>query len=320
MNNRVECVRCGSRAQMYLCHRCTGHTRRALRDLAGLAHHLAEAAIGQTRLGDIGRHTPYRSRHELDGEATLASQIEPLPECDDLEEARRQREQNALRKLLAAGGVNERASALHADITNMLTSWIRDLCEDRGVEWVGPGRIADMCAWLNLNFTAIAGHPAADEFSAEVDEHLGHIRRLINRPEPPRFIGPCPSPVNHTHDNDCQRQHPHPCGTALRAPRKATTATCPECSTTHDDLDQLGLELLAGVDDWWLNQTDLLFAMAAMGNHIPTRTFREWRRTRRIPELIVSGEPRYRIADARALLEVKPQKATTGAAARKRES
>ena len=291
---QIDCIRCGAKAQMFLCPRCIGRTRRGLRDFAGLATHLAEAAVGQTRLGDIGRHTPYRSRHELDGEASLASQIELLPECDDLDEARRRREQGALRKLLAAGGVNERASSLHSDIANMLTTWIRDLCETRGIDWTGTGRVGELCAWLHLHIDALAGHEAADEFCDELDEHLGHIRRLINRPEPPRFIGPCPAVKA-----DGAR-----CGTALQAPRRATTATCPGCSTTYDDLDRLGLELLAGVDDWWLCRQDLIMALHALGHPVTETRLRQWRHRRRIRERVLpDGTPEYHFGDARRMVE-----------------
>ena len=289
----IECVRCGSRAQMYLCPRCTGRTRRALRDLAGLASHLAEAAVGQTRLSDIGRHTPYRSRHELDGEASLASQIESLPECDDLDEARRQREQNALRKLLAAGGVNERASSLHANIANMLTTWIRDLCEARGINWDGRGRVGDMCAWLHLHIDTIANHEAADEFCDELDEHLGHIRRLINRPEPPRFVGPCPAPHPELSGRACNLE--------LRAHRKATRVTCTQCGTDHD-IDEVGRQLLDGISDWWLGKDELFMTLHALGLPVTWAKLRKWRFRHQIRERVLpDGTPQYHLGDARTL-------------------
>ena len=336
----TKCLRCEADAQQFLCRECVRRTRSTLRGLPRLLRHLAEAAVGQTRLGDIGRHTPYRSRHELDGESELASHIECLPARDqmgkvvnqdavaeitddpmddlaDLYESRLARQQSALRKLLAAGGVNERASTLHAEIINSLSTWIRDVCETRGVDpQLDRVEPAALCGWLNRHIDSIANHPAADEFCDELDERVRQALRIINRPIPPRYVGPCPAQVGADHDADCRTTHPHKCDTALRAPRKADSVTCAGCGTVYDDIDELGRQLLDGIDDWWLSRDNLMFTMEAMGRPLARSTFYKWRKARLLPELLVSGEPRYRVADVRQLLDAKPQTRPTGAAAR----
>lgn len=341
----MRCLRCRAESQQFLCNNCISRTRATLLALPRLLRHLEEAAVGQTRLGDIGRRIPYRSRHELNGAAELASQIEPLPPCDehggpcdepdaeaaDLYESRRARDESVLRKLLAAGGVNERASTLHAHTINTLTTWMHDIAElhnlhertvhegfigpllpgwqRRNTDMLGP---ADTCKWLADHINHLANHKAADELCDELDTRTRQILRIINRPIPLRYVGPCPEPVDQPHDQDCEKRHPHVCDTALRAPHRATTVACTQCHTEHN-IEELGAALLAGAgDDYWLNRTDLLFIMAARGTPVSERTFRQWRRDQRIEERFISDEPRYRIADAVKLLETKPQTRPTG--------
>jgi len=336
----TECTRCGAKSDQYLCRDCIRRARSTLRGLPRLMRHLAEAAVGQTRLGDIGRHTPYRSRHELYGESELASHIECLPARDrmgyavdtdavaevadgpaddlaDLYESRLARQQSALRKLLAAGGVNERASTLHAEVVNSLSTWIRDICETRGVDpQLENADPVALCGWLNRHIDMIANHPAADEFCDELDERVRQALRIINRPRAPRYVGPCPQMVDEAHDEDCSEKHPHKCDTALRATHNADHVICPECGALHEDLDELGRQLLDGIDDWWLSRDNLLFTMEAMGRPLARSTFYQWRKARVLPELLVAGEPRYRVADVRELLDARPQTRPTGAAAR----
>ncbi|WP_142396011.1 hypothetical protein [Mycobacterium kansasii] len=49
------------------------------RHSAGFLEWLRDAALGKTKLGEQVRRTP-RYRNHLDGEASLASQIEPYPD------------------------------------------------------------------------------------------------------------------------------------------------------------------------------------------------------------------------------------------------
>ena len=288
----IECVRCGSQAQTFLCPRCTGRTRRTLRDMIWLAQECHNQAYGQSNWGDdSGRRTPYRSRHELNGEA---SSIELLPDgVEDLDEARRIRQRNVELAALASGGVNGRASELYDTVVDMLTTWIRDLCENRGIEWHGVGSVGEMCAWLDLNISAIANHPAADEFCDELDEHVGHIRRLINRPESMRFVGPCPAP----HPEAPSRT----CGLELRAHRRATHVTCPQCDTDHD-VNEVGRRLIDSTHDWWLGKDELFMILHALGLPVTWAKLRKWRFRRQVRErLLPDGTPQYHLGDARLM-------------------
>lgn len=319
-----KCLRCHADTQTRLCHTCTTRTRNTLRGLPRLLRHLHEAAVGQTRLGDIGRHTPYRSRHELHGDTPLATHIEPLPPRDqwdkpvtytdddpdpdpatdpaDLYESRQARQQTALRKLLAAGGINERASTLHATILDALTTWINDLAETHQLNTSMIGSPADMCLWLAHHIRHLANHPAANELTDELEHHTRAILRILNRPTPPRYLGPCPQPLTTDHDENCNKPHPHPCGTALQAHHKATTTTCTNCGTQHNDLNEIARQAIETADDQWANQHELIMFMAALGTPITDTRLRQWRRRRTIRHrTLPDGTPQYHLGDARTM-------------------
>lgn len=317
----TQCLRCDAQAQQYLCRDCTRQTRATLRGLPRLLRYLAGSAVGQTRLGDIGRHTPYRSRHELDGESELASHIEPLPEGEtDLYEARRARERAALRKLLAAGGVNERASTLHGDIVNMLTTWIRDICETRGMDWaktvaidfIGPlqpghWRAPDLvdadptglCAWLSRHTDAIANHPAADEFCDELDQRVGQTLRIINRPRTQLYCGLCPTELT---DNYGQRI----CNRELIAHRGDLEVQCPACKATHS-VEQLCDRAADTVNDRSFTVEELMDTVLPMivREDIPLRTMQHWIATGKLVPVGYNRDavPRFLLSDVRKLRE-----------------
>ncbi|KLO25888.1 hypothetical protein ABW16_21485 [Mycolicibacter heraklionensis] len=299
---QTQCLRCEAQAQQFLCRDCTRQTRATLRGLPRLLRHLAEAAVGQTRLGDIGRHTPYRSRHELDGESDLASHIEPLPDGEsDLYEARRARERAALRKLLAAGGVNERASTLHSDIVNMLTTWIRDICEARGVDApsLDAADPAGLCAWLSRHTDAIANHPAADEFCDELNQRVGQTLRIINRPQTHMYCGLCPAELT---DNYGTRI----CNRELMAPRGASEVQCPACKTTHS-VDELCERKIETVNDEPFTIEELVDTVLPMivREYIPSRTLQHWAATGKLVPTGYDnkGNPRFLLSDVRKLRE-----------------
>ena len=57
----TECRRCGAKAQLFLCPRCTTTLQRTLDDLPWWLNRLTEAAVGQTRMSDnAGRKSAAR--------------------------------------------------------------------------------------------------------------------------------------------------------------------------------------------------------------------------------------------------------------------
>lgn len=145
--SRNPCKHCGRQAQLFLCELCIKELREMLTWLArgrkrpdgdyeaGWLEHLAEAALGQTKLGESARRTP-RYRRRLDGDKSLASQIEAFPNDkeENLDEARRQRQRAALQHALGSARINLRASELLAETYAVLLEWVREICADRGTE------------------------------------------------------------------------------------------------------------------------------------------------------------------------------------------
>lgn len=149
------CQVCSRQCQTFLCTNC----ERELRDmLEGLAkrwlRYLQDAALGQTRLGDVVRH--------------------------------RRGDEQPLR-------LNLRASELLDYTRSVLVEWIRDLCETRGVPVPHITVTAEMALWLARNVSAIAADQGAKVCYREIRQIVGDIERVINRPVPWLPLGPCPT-------------------------------------------------------------------------------------------------------------------------------
>ncbi len=325
----TECRNCGRAAQTFLCPRCVTELRDMLTGLAhGWIQYLEDAALGQTKLGESARRTP-RYRRRLDGDKSVASQIELLPgeqweviegparedgqwplkvsvgaQCD-LKHARYYRHQAALQHALGSARINLRASDQLEYTHSVLVEWCRDICETRGAE-VPIANTVELASWLARHVSAIACDEGAAVCYREIQEIVRDIENVINRPER-HSCGPCPSPVG-----DDQQL----CSTALVARRGETYVHCWKCKATHNigELIQRGLET---VDELLYSARDVSTTMAAIGEPIPDRTWRQWRAEKK---LVVRGwrgaEPMYWISDVRELLAQKPQKAPTGTAAR----
>lgn len=180
---------------------------------------------------------------------------------------------------------------------------------------------AALASWLAQNAHAIAADKAADVCYSEIKEVITDIEKVINRPAPPRVLGPCPTQVDSSHDKDCDKQHPHTCALALTAKNDATQITCPRCRTTHD-VEELLARQIRDTDDYNFSLTELhQTALPALREYVPLRTLQHWAASGRLQprDHGPDGEPKYLLADVRRLREQKPQKAPTGAAARKKK-
>lgn len=133
----TKCQVCGSKSTVFLCREHIAELQKTLQDLPWWLERLSEAAVGQVRMSDGGRRITRPPNH-LDGDATLASQIGAYPNEreTDLSKARRQRAASTLRRLLATGGVNARASDLETKVRDTITMWMRHICDRRRADWV----------------------------------------------------------------------------------------------------------------------------------------------------------------------------------------
>ncbi|SRX93577.1 hypothetical protein MSP7336_01816 [Mycobacterium shimoidei] len=327
----TECHSCGGRAEVVLCGRCQGKIHGILRELPWWLDRLTETAVGQARLDTAARRTT-REPMTLHGDDSLASHIEPYPDDneEDLYEARRARQAAALRHALATGGVHPSAAELLEKVTNMLSMWIRDICETRGVEPPALRYPKLMAVWLAERINTVAGMEGADEFLQELSERFRAIRRIVNRPVPLVPYGPCPA-----------KSGGKRCAAPLRAVSGASTVVCERCKAEHDTADIVD-RYLSGRDDQHFTREEILIVMAMRGEPISARTFRSWCTPRKLPDGTTQpprlrprgyrrpdgrrgiarhsddDEPVYLLGDVRKLHQEKPQVKTTGAATRRK--
>ena len=247
----TECQHCEAKSQLFLCNAHIAELRDMLHDLPRLAAHLAEAATGQSKLGEPTRRTK--------------SDEQPMR-------------------------VNFRASDLVDQVNRTLVRWVQDITEQRGltyralrifppgyIGYLEPGDMvseygsdtAKLAFWLGHNAEAIAGGDDAGQCFGEIHDHMTRILATINRPVPPRFCGPCPA----VHPDDDRKR----CSQALMAKRDALEVTCPQCKTTHN-VDDLLRRLMAEVDHWRFTRAEVLPIMATLGDKLSDRTFRHWRK------------------------------------------
>lgn len=317
----TECRRCGGTAQLFLCPRCVEHVRRLLAEMPWWLHRLTETAVGQTRMSDNGGRKS-APKAGLDGDADLASYIEPLPpnKDDDLDKSRKAREKAALAHALATGGINARASELLGEIADSLAYWAHTLCDERGMTYDPPAIVNRPCAygqkhaeWLRANVWAIASSESADDIAADIERHAAEIVRVVNRPIRIWYLGECP-----TWDDTRNAA----CGVRLRAPEHSIETYCPRCHVTHN-VHRL---FLARIDE--VERDRRTFEQLVKFNRelpaefqVALRTLQNWRQTGALKiRGHLNGEPLYSWADVKRLQLKKPQRIKTGAAAHRRGS
>ena len=273
---------------MFICTTCMENLRQQLHDLPWWLDRLMEAAVGQVRLSDGGRRV--RRRGVLHGDDSLASHIEPYRPCKckqdqctcSTKKARYHREQDALAHALAMGRSNARASDELQKIHNTLTSWVKDICETRGVELPTLHSAHSMARWLERNASAIAGQEDADRCCDDIADAIRNAERLVNRPIPPRFIGPCvtnPAPDSVLEARLAKGDTETRCNFALTANQKATEVTCPTCKQTHN-VDELVGQLLSESGDTLVTVRDLVdWILPRMEKPVPERTLYRWMKT-----------------------------------------
>lgn len=127
----TECVRCKAKSEQFGCPSCVSKLRKLLADLPEWLSELEATAAGQAKMGGTVRRSP-RYRQVLDGDAHPIA-LFPKDSEENLAKARHDREEAVLRDALARGRVNARAAELNDKAHAVLTEWVRDFCETRGI-------------------------------------------------------------------------------------------------------------------------------------------------------------------------------------------
>lgn len=343
-----KCQSCkGAATNAFLCGKCAKTLREDLAELPYWLNRLYEAVVGQVRLGDGGS----RQVRTMHGDDDLGSHIEALPSCEcdpnwppprmvehgfvgplldgwrrlpagsgpkcdcDPQIARQKRERSALKHALALGRVNANASELHDDARNVLSTWIRHLCESRGIQlvdprFIGPLRPGEMrgpgntavgyAKWLHANVSTIANDEAAGECVDELADIRKRIERTVNRPQPRVTLGRCPTWIE-----EAQKA----CGKALSAPADAITIRCRDCGQTHR---VARLQLLL-VGDQEREKVTMARVRELNRNlppeyRIPESTMRQWIAKEQLKPRghTDDGEPLYLWRDVRTLRAERP--------------
>lgn len=290
-----QCRVCTGRAELFICPQCTQELRAHLGALAqgpeangrktnGLLDALADVVLKYTRLKSS-------SGHRKRGDEMPALFIPDVGKMD-----------KDNRPILSPQGL---AAVLLDDAHNKLTTIIRDLCETRGVpvmvafqvvpaDFIGPllpGRKravgewkptnAEQAQWLADNVHAIACDESAAHWWTEIDQLVRTIERLVDKPEPLRFCGPCPTYIEDLRDN---------CGKLLYAqrsryiggkPQAVTEVRCSACKATHS-IQTLITRLENRADTLRFTSSEILTVMQTLETPIPERTWQRWRKENRV--------------------------------------
>ena len=233
----IPCESCTAPSDLYLCERCVTELRAALLSLAtgpevagkptdGLLDALNDVVTRQTCLGGGSGH---RKRGD-----ELPDPFEP-----DAADSTAEKE-----KLTRQG----QASKLLRDARNTLTTIVRDVLETRGVEirrafkvvdrdmagpllpgWRRAGNdwrptLPEIANWLAVHVHSLACDESAGQWKRDADVLVRKIEKVIDYPELPRQIGPCP-----TFDKKGER-----CNQELRARRDQARINCPKCGVNQD--------------------------------------------------------------------------------------
>ncbi|WP_156671367.1 hypothetical protein [Mycobacterium sp. E1214] len=297
---RVQCQKCHARSHANLCGRCTNDLRDMLVSLAhgpvtangqhaaGWLEHLAEAALGLTRLGEIAR----RNRNEVS-----AMRLDP------------------------------RCSELLDYVRSVLTEWTKDICKTHKLDIPSVQTTSGIALWLAEHVTALAADEGAGVAFREIAEIIKDIEKLVDRPAGRRFCGPCPSVLDdhdtmHTHGRRCGTAL-----LASRDATEVTCPTCKATHGIDALMAQLRADLDSWAFTWseMMNLVLPMFgeriptrtfrSWIATGK-LQATGYRRSDGTFVFVRLASTDKPAYRLGDVRRLREAKPQKSKTGAAAR----
>lgn len=312
------CRACSAPTDLYLCGRCVGTLRSMLtalyrgeRDTPGLLEHLGEAAIGQVRM-DLGGGRRTRK-------SGLIQYTDPKPASDGLggTEGQRRLEQDAedgklsLNAVLRQGGLNPKAVRLLEETHRFLVSCVETLAA-YGV--TPPAHFAAvpqnsipasfrLAQWLSGQMAAIPVMDQAGHFYDRLDNLIRRIEKTIDRPEPLRTCGPCPTVVE-------SRQE---CATALEAKHDQREVTCPRCKQTHN-VDELITRTYNAAHYMNFTIRELVdWVLPRLEEPVPERTLYGWikRDALKIRGYNGNGDAMLLLADVLAIRRSKPRHAAS---------
>jgi hypothetical protein len=215
------------------------------------------------------------------------------------------------------GRVNARASEQVDAARNTLTTWVRHLCETRGVTFMPPKSVgsafagplqpgwrrlardyrptnAELCEWLAAHVKAIACDEAAGQCYEEIKTLIESIERLVNRPVPWQMLGKCTTWNEHTRTA---------CGTDLRCREGTIEITCPACRRTHNTA-HLKLMMMKELEREKFTADEIIKLNRRLPEdyRISERTLRRWRKPGRNGEVKLKPCGYRRASDGREVI------------------
>lgn len=117
--------------------------------------------------------------------------------------------------------INLHASDVAHDIHGTLRAWADHICQHSAVPWPGEQRTAEWAKWLDRHLIDLAKTEDAVAAYDEISDSHKRLMRVIDRPTPSEFVGPC------------QADGPPQCA-GVYCPRGRDTTHCRTCDLTID--------------------------------------------------------------------------------------
>lgn len=211
---------------------------------------------------------------------------------------------------------DSRADAVKHAITNTIGTWMRAL--DAGdlfrrtvvctcqpykacqptvrIDLIPGPRISGWCAWLIERKERIRGAEGVEQMFTEIEGHVRHARRVMDKPGSEEIVGSCPV-----------------CKVLLYARKGETHVTCKACKRAGiDELESFSVEasrahLLSEAEDRLATVAQVAIILASFGLPVRAHTVQDWAKTSRGGRLIrrgadMEGRALYRVGDVADLV------------------
>jgi hypothetical protein len=301
----TKCRACGAATDAFLCQSDANKLEQALAELPAGIRDLEITATRQARVGNL----PAPPKPDVDPDPLIGPLHDTCPH-DSCTRIRHEmaaaigltlpahlRTRDARVALVATDlPLAPAAALLHARAVNAIGTWIRHLCETRGIDpptatrgtWLirsrlyiahnrmhvrEPGKVFVPLAeqsvtvatsWLMTNLDAIRMDEAAAEIHTKVLALTAQIAATVDRQDPGVFAGPCNAPdVRVIVDGDGLRPVVSTCGADVMAKAGEPVATCSACGMAYD-LAERKAWLLSQMPDHVATSRDIANALTSI--------------------------------------------------------
>jgi hypothetical protein len=195
--------------------------------------------------------------------------------------------------------INLGAAAALADLESYLGTWAMDVTDERW--WPAPGEFTAVSAADALleHIPEIRRHGAVTDLIEEISKVIDKGRKIIDRPQDLRYVGPCLAPTEQS-----------PCSNDLYAAPGTKDVRCDKCGTKHEVADR-PRELLEQSEDYIVTVREASQYIGYFGGTaVNQKTIRTWIDRKLLATRPGPTEERHiRLGDLYALLADRAEKA-----------